>query len=112
MLSGQNHNPLIFIFEAAHAPRRPLPNGCSDQFDSTWEGSVARSRPRLFTFCFNTSQDKRVSAAEGMISSGNVLELQLVLHDRTIAEWADSEEFFMTRSVLIRALDASQLKIA
>ena len=55
---------------------------------------------------------KLAAAGEGAMSAGNILELQLVLHDREIADWKDIEDFLENHNVAVRPFDERQLGIA
>jgi ribonuclease VapC len=55
---------------------------------------------------------KLADAGEGAMSAGNILELQLVLHDRDIADWTEIEDFLENHNVSVRSFDERQLRIA
>jgi ribonuclease VapC len=67
---------------------------------------------------FRSEQDshlllqKLALAGEGVMSAGNILDLQLVLHDRDIADWNDIEDFLENHNVALRPFDERQLQIA
>lgn len=55
---------------------------------------------------------KLIAADRAIISTGNVLELQLVLNGREIAGWSEVEDLFQLHNIQIRSFGEAQLRVA